>query len=270
MKKKQSTHFIPILTTNAGRCLTAANWQDVGINIAAFNLSELLMKPGFELLSTIPDLASYVGWQGDVVLNATMPKIDKDGGYTIRSEYDGSRRRYTLDEIIALITQLKPQLLLLPDGIQDAWQTLPYSIFPFFAVNDLPVQADRPYGVYFFYDATMSLTTFIEQTQKYEGIPRYVSGELSPPVMKELARYGIQYLSSDNPARDALQGIVYCQNGIISLKDDAFRLDFNVIDASCQCPTCTQKLTRAYLHHLLEHTPLLCQRFLIQHNTDCA
>ncbi len=63
-KENKASTFVPILTTEAGRCLTGENWHDVGIKMAAYDLSALLMKPGFDLLSALPDLATYVGWQG--------------------------------------------------------------------------------------------------------------------------------------------------------------------------------------------------------------
>ncbi len=59
---------------------------------------------------------------------------------------------------------------------------------------------------------------------------------------------------------------MYSISGPIDLRLSSERMNFNVLDPNCSCPTCTQKLTRAYLHHLLQHTPLLCQRFLILHN----
>ena len=270
MKKNQESRFIPVLTTEAGRCLTVENWQEAGINMAEFDLTSLLMKPGMELLSALPNLATYTGWTGSVVLNATMPKIDKEGGFTLRSEYDGSRKRYTLDDILRLVAQLKPQRVLLPEGVNDAWQSLPEYIMPFFAPNDLPKQANRSYGVYFFYDAATVFSSLVDQIKTYIGIPCYVGGELSLALMQKLADLSVQYISSDIPARDACQGMVYGQNGVMSLTDDAQRLDFSVIDEQCYCPTCEQQLTRAYLHHLLEHTPLLCQRFLIQHNVVTA
>ena len=266
MKKMQKSHFIPVLTTEAGRCLTVENWQEVGVSMVTYDLSALLMKPGFELLSTLPELASYVGWPGDVTLNASMLNIDKNGGFTLRSEYDGSRRRFSLDDMLGLIAQLKPQRVLLPEGVQDAWQSLPNAVVPFFTPADLPHGADQSYGVYFLYDKTTQFSLLAEHIQKHKNIPCYVGGELSAALIDELADLGVQYIASDVPARDACHGLIYSQGNVISLSDDVFRLDFRVIDDACHCPTCKQQLTRAYLHHLLEHTPLLCQRFLIQHN----
>jgi queuine tRNA-ribosyltransferase len=72
--------------------------------------------------------------------------------------------------------------------------------------------------------------------------------------------------ASDRPAQDALQGVVYHAEGYLSLQDPAYALDFQVLQADCVCPTCQSLLTRAYLHYLLQSTPLLCHRFLMMHN----
>lgn len=261
-----NSQFIPVLTTEAGCCLTMANWQEVGVKTTAFDLTSLLMKPGFALLSTLPDLTTYTGSAGRVVLNATMPEANKDGGYTLRSEYDGSRTHYSQDDILNLISQLKPEMVIMPHGSRQLWRSLPDSMMPFFFVDDLPDQADRPYGVYFYYDTTISISSLIQVIQKYQDIPCYVGGELSLTLMNELAEHGVQFLSSDIPARDACRGMVYYKDVVFSLMDDDQTTNFNVIDDQCRCPTCVQNMSRAYLHHLLEHTPLLCQRFLIQHN----
>ena len=261
-----NSQFIPVLTTEAGRCLTTANWQDVGVKAAEFDLTSLLMKPGLAVLAALPDLSTYTGWAAPSVLNATMPGSNRDGGYTIRSEYDGSRTHYTVDDILNLISQLRPQMVIMPHGSRQVWRSLSDSIMPFFFVDDLPEQADRPYGVYFYYDTTMSILSLVQAVQKYQDMPCYVGGELSLPLMNELAEYGVQFLSSDVPAREACQGVVYYKDVTFSLKHDDQTTNFDVIDDQCHCPTCVQKLSCAYLHHLLEHTPLLCQRFLIQHN----
>ena len=56
--------FIPVLTSEAGLCLTAANWQEVKVNSIAYYLDDLLLKPGYALLKKIPDLSRYLAWGG--------------------------------------------------------------------------------------------------------------------------------------------------------------------------------------------------------------
>ncbi len=264
--------MVPVLTTPAGCCLTGENWQATGIKTASFYLSALLMKPGFENLKTLSNLATYVGWQDKLVLNAALSKRDSEGRYLLRSEYDGSRSAYTLQDILMLLTRLEPDVVLLPEGVSDNssihWQALPEKIFLFLSIADLPKIDDntRPYGVYIDYDAMGSFSELLDALNRYRGIPCYIMGSLSLSLMRSLCDEGVRYVESNIPASDGCVGDVYHSQGIISLKSCDHAHQFEVIDSTCQCPVCQQKLTRAYLHHLLEHTPLLAQRYLVQHN----
>lgn len=77
---------------------------------------------------------------------------------------------------------------------------------------------------------------------------------------------GQHFFASDRPAQDAMQGIIYHKDGQYHLQDSEYAMDFELLDENCLCPSCQQSFTRAYLHHLLQSTPLLCQRFLLMHN----
>lgn len=263
-------YFIPELSTQAGSCLTVENWEQVGVEMASFSLAALLMKPGIELLKTLPNLAAYVGWQKMLVLNASLPICDTAGVYLLRSTYDGSRRQYTTEELLALIIQLAPHLVILPKGFcrtdDTSWMSLPENILPFFPIDECPRYAEqRQYGVYVECDGVITETTH-QSLLAHRDRPSYVRGDLSAVMLQDLVTLDVTYFESDKPANDACQGLVYYSGGIIDLQDASEALKFSVIDPLCECPTCKQQLTRAYLHHLYEHTPLLCQRFLIQHN----
>ncbi|WP_133127042.1 queuine tRNA-ribosyltransferase [Legionella nagasakiensis] len=260
---------VPNLTTSAGSCLTAENWQEAGVTTVSCSLVSLLMKPGYDVLKQLPNLAFYIGWAGRIVLNASLPEADKNGIYTLRSSYDGSYIRHSMDDILALIAQLRPHCVILPQDVMQkkpsAWQSLPDDVFPFLPVNTLPNrEASKSYGFYLDYDKAEDA----KQKKKERGNlrPYYAAGSLSLMQMQALIADGVCYLESDKPARDGLQGYVYAHEGDFSLAEPTEATRFEVIDRRCQCPVCRQRLSRAYLHHLLVQTPLLCQRFLIQHN----
>ena len=262
--------MIPVLTSLAGTCLTSQNWQDVGINTAAFYLDALLMKPGFDLLNNLSDLSSYVSWQNNLVLNATLPKINSDGIYKIHSHYDGSSISYTEDEIIKLIAKLKPNIVIMPNGISEKNITLCNdllsNIMIFLPANDLLNSLDKSYGVYLTYDDKKSFQELLQEIEQYKNLPCYVAGNLNLQLMQELQRHNVKYIESNLAALDAYNGKVYSSNKDIEIFDPKYAMEFEPIDESCVCPTCSQKLTKAYLHHLYANTPLLCQRFLIEHN----
>lgn len=259
--------YIPILTSEAGTSMTVANWQASAIDTAAYSLSSLLMKPGFDFLMTLSDLASYVGWPGRLLLDATFPKQDANGLYTVQSIYDGHRIRMTMDDVMKLVLQLKPDFVVLPE-INPAlhasvWPSLPEGIFPFFPFTALPQDDanDRSYGVYIPYHGDGSPLIPADKHRLC-----YASGPIDLPTMLLLKKQGIHFIQSDIPAKDGVQGQVYTREGILSIQDPSLAMQFKAIDEECNCPVCREQWTRAYLYHLYEHTPQLCQRFLVQHN----
>ena len=73
-------------------------------------------------------------------------------------------------------------------------------------------------------------------------------------------------LVSDQSAKDALNGLIYDKDAMFSITAEDMATSFEPLSQDCACPACALGLTRAYFHHLYVHTPLLCYRFLIQHN----
>lgn len=71
---------------------------------------------------------------------------------------------------------------------------------------------------------------------------------------------------NNKPAEDALNGLIYTTENPLSICDDSNTKDFSILDNTCQCSGCEAGFTRAYFHHLYQHTPLLCHRWLIMHN----
>ena len=274
MKNKQLTdatpRFVPVLSTEAGSALTVADWESIGVKTASYYLSTLLMKPGFTLLSQLPSLASYVGWQASLVLNASDLVMDGTGMYVVRSQYDGSTSRYTSDQVFTLIETLRPHALILPRHADyRAWCGLPKAIEVFVSLDKASevIPMELLSGVFVTYDEhTFSLPALLAKRAPYQHLPCYVVGDVRVELLQVLIAEGIDWIETNRPARDALQGVVYCAEGECAINDPAMELLFQRLDPACACPTCMTGLTRAYLHHLYAQTPGLCQRFLIQHN----
>lgn len=260
-----SQNIIPILTTEAGSCLTAANWHDVGVNTVTYYLDTLLLKPGLPFLSELSNLNNYLGWSGSIILNASNLTANREGIFTVISPYDGSKSKFTYSELIGLIKHLKPHAVILPPNclkhipnLAEGWDE---SIFPFIGVDDVAINL-KSFGMYFTIKNEDSDNTFAEWGHK----ARYVMGEISGRHAVDLKSQGIDFIETDSPAKLALLGTVYSGQGLEDLSSNTAAMNFTTIDASCKCPTCSQQFTKAYLHHLYHHTPLLCQRFLLQHN----
>lgn len=115
--------------------------------------------------------------------------------------------------------------------------------------------------------STQSFAQFLQQiTQNLPAQEIYLFGDFSYAAQIELSKYNIGFIESARYAQDAKDGIIYTKDHSLNLTAESHATEHVVLDAQCQCPTCKEGFTRAYLHHLHEHVPLLCQRFLLQHN----
>ena len=85
-------------------------------------------------------------------------------------------------------------------------------------------------------------------------------------LLSDAINLSVDTSESDKPAKDALNGLVYDKHAIFSITAEDMAMSFEPLSKDCGCPPCALGLTRAYFHHLYVHTPLLCYRFLIQHN----
>lgn len=262
------SNFIPILTSGAGLSLTSANWQESGVGAAAYYLDSLLLKPGFNVLNNLSDLASYVNWSGTMIINASQFSKSKEGIFNLVSPFDGSKTKVSYIQLIDLIKQLNPQMVILPPKILKEYPQVldnwPDTITPFFFVDELAIyKVPFTHGMYFQGD---ELT--IEQLGEWNHVPKYLQGTINAKLREQL--HQVNYIESNEAAELGMQGTVYSAAGTIDLTDSAlFSFSFAPIDPDCLCPTCTAKFSHAYLHHLYIHTPLLAQRLLIQHNVYC-
>lgn len=267
--------FIPILTSEAGSCLTAANWREAGICTASYYLDSLLLKPGQELLKKITDFRKYLGWTGRLVLNGRNCIAKQDGIYKLTSPFDGSKIKLTYVELIDLIQQLKPDAVILPQNIvqnyPEIWSNWDDSIMPFIHEEDLlRIEVQRVHGVSINIMQADHLDNQIDRLLRWSKYPCYIMGDLNHIQMAHLKKLGMRLVESNAPAKDAINGQMYVKDSIIDLTDNLCEMMFEPINNGCACPTCSQQLTKAYLHHLLQQTPLLCQRLLIQHNIYVA
>lgn len=239
--------FIPIGNSIAGLCLTAANWQEIQVTTLCFYLDTLLVKPGLSLLKEVPNVAAYLGWSGGIILNASRMVANREGIITLSSPFDGSKIKLSYAQLKELIHHIKPLAVLLPpkmaEEFSELWDNWDDSLLAF----------SNPQ---------------VEEGGIYWNVVNPGADAKKPIYRTDCTNIGVDdcWVEMDMPAQLGLDGSVVCSDKIVDLRDSVFALDFEVIDDKCSCPTCSAKLTKAYLHHLYLNTPLLCQRFLIQHN----
>lgn len=242
MTHQVSTQWIPIATTSAGSTLTWQNWQDCGIQTLAFHLDALLIKPGMDVLRSFQSLRDYTGWSGKHILNVCCRGKHKNGVLTLASPFDGARVSVTYDDLCALIIHLAPDQVIVPIWLEEIWLSNPYheSMNTWLACHASMYQSERA-----------SSSVYVVDEVEQSALPQFASQV---------------WFESDRPAQDALAGFFNTEDGHLNISDSVHEQSFIALDVHCACSVCTQGLTRAYLHHLYQHTPLLAYRFLMMHH----
>ena len=79
--------------------------------------------------------------------------------------------------------------------------------------------------------------------------PRYLMGVGKPEDLVEGVRRGVDMFDCVMPTRNARNGHLFTDTGVIKIRNAVHRHDDSPLDPGCDCYTC-QHFTRAYLHHL--------------------
>lgn len=86
-----------------------------------------------------------------------------------------------------------------------------------------------------------------------EDRPRYSMGIGFAEDLLVCVALGVDMADCVFPTRTARFGVALTHKGPINLKLSKHANDFSPIDESCPCPTCTDKTSRAILHHTVTH-----------------
>ena len=95
--------------------------------------------------------------------------------------------------------------------------------------------------------------------------PRYLMGVGKPEDLVEGVRRGVDMFDCVMPTRNARNGHLFVNNGIIRIRNSKYKLDTNPLDENCNCYTC-RNYSRSYLHHLDKTKEVLGARLNTIHN----
>ncbi len=79
--------------------------------------------------------------------------------------------------------------------------------------------------------------------------PRYLMGVGKPEDIVESVRRGIDMFDCVMPTRNARNGHLFTESGVVKIRNAVHKTDTGPLDSSCDCYTCSN-FSRAYLHHL--------------------
>jgi queuine tRNA-ribosyltransferase len=98
-----------------------------------------------------------------------------------------------------------------------------------------------------------------------EARPRYLMGVGKPEDIVEAVRRGVDMFDCVMPTRNARNGHLFTETGVVRIRNSQYRLDHRPIDEQCSCYTC-QHYSRAYLKHLDRCNEMLGARLNTIHN----
>ena len=95
--------------------------------------------------------------------------------------------------------------------------------------------------------------------------PRYLMGIGTPEDLVAAVRRGIDMFDCVLPTRNARNGFLFTNSGIVKIRNARYRTDEGPLDPLCDCVTC-RYYSRAYLHHLDKCKEILGARLNTIHN----
>jgi len=95
--------------------------------------------------------------------------------------------------------------------------------------------------------------------------PRYLMGVGKPEDIVEAVRRGIDMFDCVMPTRNARNGHLFVNAGVIRIRNSCHKSDTRPLDEQCQCYTC-RHYSRAYLRHLAINNEILGARLNTIHN----
>jgi len=98
-----------------------------------------------------------------------------------------------------------------------------------------------------------------------EDKPRYLMGVGHPEDLALAVAAGVDMFDCVVPTRNARNGRVFVEDGVLVIKHARYREDPSPLDPSCACPVC-RRYSRAYLRHLFVTNEITGHRLLTYHN----
>ena len=99
-----------------------------------------------------------------------------------------------------------------------------------------------------------------------QDMPRYAMGIGTPEDLVEGVLRGVDMFDCVLATRIARNGTAFSRYGKVVIRNGKYKQDFSVLDGECDCYTCRNKFTKAYLRHLINTDEILGARLLSIHN----
>jgi queuine tRNA-ribosyltransferase len=106
-----------------------------------------------------------------------------------------------------------------------------------------------------------------EHTEQFLPVdkPRYLMGVGLPENIIESIDRGMDMFDCVIPTRNGRNGMLFTRNGTMNMRNAQYKMDFEPVDAECECYTC-KTFTRSYLRHLFIAKEILALQLASIHN----
>jgi queuine tRNA-ribosyltransferase len=304
--------FMPVGTAGTVKGLTPQEVRDAHSQIILANTYHLWLRPGLDLLVEAGGLHRFMQWNGPILTDSggfqvfsleSRRKLDDDG-VTFSSHLDGSRHRFTPENVVAFQEAIGVDIAMqldvcvklpaTPEAIAESvrlsceWAKRSAAArtrenTALFAIMqgglderarersaraivqlDLPGYAIGGLSVGETRDEMYRLARFSADLLPVEK-PRYLMGVGTVRDIVMAVECGIDMFDCVYPTRCGRNGRAMTRDGEFGIRNAAYTRDFSPIDPKCGCYVC-KTFTRAYLSHLFRAGEMLGPRLLSYHN----
>jgi queuine tRNA-ribosyltransferase len=309
----QTPTFMPVGTAGTVKGLTPDEVRSAHSQIILANTYHLWLRPGLDLLLAAGGLHEFMQWHGPIltdsggfqVFSLESRRTLDDEGVTFASHLDGSRHRFTPENVLAFQEAIGVDIAMQLDVCVKLPST-PEAIEQ--SVRLSSQWAQRSAAARTHPDDTALFAIMqggLDERAREQSaraivaldLPGYAIGGLSVGESREemyrLARFsaallpgnkprylmgvgtvrdivmavdcGIDMFDCVYPTRCGRNGRAMMRSGEFAIRNAAYVRDFSPIDPDCDCAVCTT-YTRAYLAHLFRSGEMLGPRLLSYHN----
>ena len=304
--------FMPVGTAATVKGLTPEEVRSAHSQIILSNTYHLWLRPGKELIVEAGGLHEFMQWHGPILTDSggfqvfslqERRKLDEDG-VTFHSHIDGSKHRFTPENVIAFQEALGVDVAMVLDvcvKLPATRETIAESVrlTTEWAKRSAEARTRDATAVFAIMQGGLDLQMRERSAREIVALdlPGYAIGGLSVGETREemyvTARHAAALLPEEKPrylmgvgtVRDIIMAVdcgidmfdcVYptrcgrngramTRSGEFGIRNAAYTRDFSPVDPQCDCYVCTT-YTRAYISHLFRANEMLGPRLLSYHN----
>jgi queuine tRNA-ribosyltransferase len=305
--------FMPVGTAATVKGLTPDEVRSAHSQIILANTYHLWLRPGLDVLVEAGGLHAFMQWHGPIltdsggfqVFSLESRRTLDDDGVTFASHLDGSRHRFTPENVLAFQEAIGVDIAMqldvcvkLPAPPEEIERSVRLSALwaqrsahartrpqrtALFAIMQggldekarersarAIVDLDLPgYAI-----GGLSVGETREEMYRFARLsasllpankPRYLMGVGTVRDVVMAVDCGIDMFDCVYPTRCGRNGRVMTRRGEFAIRNAAYVRDFSPLDPQCGCDVC-KTYTRAYLAHLFRAGEMLGPRLLSYHN----